>query len=133
MRELDVRKWLETLEASAGDTEAVAAPLAFAAGQAVGLDAAELNAARRRALFVLAAGGDLQRALDPDARAVVGLAADLGTTARRDALTQALRALAAHAADLPVLSAALDSLLQDGELAWRWFCLALLADEMGDE
>jgi hypothetical protein len=37
------------------------------------------------------------------------------------------------AEDLPAVSAALDSLRADPELAWRSFALSLLADELADE
>ena len=60
--------------------------LAYLAGQAVSLDEAELNGARRRALLLVAAGGDPHRELDVDDRAVKSIAADLHTQARRDEL-----------------------------------------------
>ena len=44
--------------------------LAYLAGQAIELDAEELNGARRRALLLVAAGGDPHRELDVDDRAV---------------------------------------------------------------
>ena len=51
--------------------------LAYLAGQAVELDDEELNGARRRALLLVAAGGDPHRDLEVDDRAVKALAADL--------------------------------------------------------
>ncbi|MBV8478882.1 MAG: hypothetical protein JOY72_01135, partial [Actinobacteria bacterium] len=53
----------------------------------------ELNAARRRAMFVLAAGGDPHRELDVHSVAAERLAAELETPERRAALGAALVAL----------------------------------------
>jgi hypothetical protein len=92
---------------------------------------AELNAARRRAMFVLAAGGDPHRELDLDSVAVAKLAADLDTPERRDALAAGLGALEADG--LPKVSGAVELLLSEPEAAWRIFALALLADELADE
>jgi hypothetical protein len=90
----------------------------------------ELNGARRRAVLLLAAGGDPTRELDPAGRAVRSLADDLDTPARREQLLAALTGLRADAAGLTTVTAALDSLLADADSAWRWFAAALLADEL---
>jgi len=66
---VDTRELLERLEAEGGDATAA---LAWVAVQGVDLDAEELAAARRRALLVLASGGDPRRDLEPDSRAVSG-------------------------------------------------------------
>jgi hypothetical protein len=123
---VDARPWLEQLE------EAGAPPgaLAYLAAQHVPLDEDELNAARRRALLVLAAGGDPHRELDPGARAVRSLAADLERPGRRESLGAALDELRAAADGLPQVAAALDGLRAEPELAWRWLACALLADEL---
>ena len=92
---------------------------------------AELNAARRRAMFVLAAGGDPHRELDLDSVAVAKLAADLDTLERRDALAAGLGALDADG--LLNVSGAVELLLSEPEAAWRIFSLALLADELAEE
>jgi hypothetical protein len=78
----------------------------------------ERNAALRRALFVFAAGGDLHREPTLDDPAVVGLAADLDSPERREALL-----------------AASDELrrLGDSDLAWRAYACGLLADALGEE
>jgi hypothetical protein len=122
---------LETLEAAApDDPTSLPIQLAYLAADGVGIDAAELEGARRRALLVLAAGGDPHRDLTPEAPAVVTLAADLSTPDRRATLGRALAALHAHAQDLPQVSAALETLIRDPNGAWQLLACALLADEL---
>jgi hypothetical protein len=91
----------------------------------------ELNASRRRAMFVLAAGGDPHRELDLNSVAAEKLAAELDSPERRQALRNALGGLEAEG--LPAVQDALSALQADAELAWRFFGLALLADELADE
>jgi hypothetical protein len=91
----------------------------------------ELNGARRRAMFVLAAGGDPSRALDLDSVAASRLAAELGTPERREALLRALRDFETEG--LPRVSEAVDGLLAEPELAWRVLALAFLADELAGD
>ena len=97
----------------------------------VAVDEAELNGARRRAMFVLAAGGDPHRDVGLDAVAAERLAGELDTPERRAQLAAALDELPAD--DLPAVTAAAESLRADPELAWRSFALSLLADELADE
>jgi hypothetical protein len=97
----------------------------------VAVDEDELNGARRRAMFVLAAGGDPHRDLGLDSVAAERLAGELDTPDRRAQLADALGALPAD--DLPTVTAATQSLRADSELAWRSFALSLLADELADE
>jgi hypothetical protein len=97
----------------------------------VGIDAAELNGARRRAMFVLAAGGDPHRDLGFDSVAAERLADELDTPERRARLGAALDDLPTE--DLATVSAAAETLRADQDLAWRSFALALLADELADE
>ena len=104
--------------------------LAWLVRDDVGIAEDELNAARRRAMFVLAAGGDPHRELDVDSVAAERLAAELDSPARRAALADALAALAADATDLPTVEGALASLHADSNLAWRSLALALIADEL---
>jgi hypothetical protein len=104
--------------------------LAWLVRDDVGIPEDELNAARRRAIFVLAAGGDPHRELDADSIAAERLAAELDSPARRAALGAALADLAADAAGLQAVAAALASLSADSNLAWRSLALALLADEL---
>jgi hypothetical protein len=97
----------------------------------VAIDESELNGARRRAMFVLAAGGDPHRDVGLDSVAAERLAGELDTPERRAQLAAALDQLPAE--DLPAVSAAAESLRCDPELAWRSFALSLLADELADE
>jgi hypothetical protein len=97
----------------------------------IAIDQGDLNAARRRAMFVLAAGGDPHRDLAIDSVAAERLAAELDTPERRAQLGAALEELPAE--ELPAVLAALESLRAEPELAWRSFALALLADEIADE
>ena len=97
----------------------------------VAIDERELNGARRRAMFVLAAGGDPHRDVGPDSIAAERLADELDSPERRAQLAAALDELPAD--DLPAVTAAVNSLRADPGLAWRSFALSLLADELADE
>lgn len=92
-----------------------------------------MNEARRRALLLVAAGGDPHRELGVDDRAVKALAVDLWSDERRDRLTAGLDGLALRARDLPRVRETVLALARDPELAWRLFALSLLADELGDD
>jgi len=105
--------------------------LAYLAGQSVDVDASELNGALRRALLLVAAGGDPHRELAVDDRAVKALAADLYTPERRDALARAVDALVLRVRELTAAREAALWLAGDIDLAWRLFALALLAEELG--
>jgi len=104
--------------------------VAYLAGQEVELPDAELNAGRRRALLLLASGGDPRRELGVDDRAVKSLAVDLHSDARREQLGAALDGLALAARDLPRAREAVLFLAADVDLAWRLFALGLLAEEL---
>jgi hypothetical protein len=91
----------------------------------------ELNASRRRAMFILAAGGDPHRDLDLNTVAAERLAGELDSPERRQALHDALAALETEG--LPAVRDGLSALQADAELAWRCLGLALLADELADE
>jgi hypothetical protein len=91
----------------------------------------ELNASRRRAMFILAAGGDPHRDLDLNTVAAERLAGELDSPERRQALHAALGALEVEG--LPAMQDGLSALQADAELAWRCLGLALLADELADE
>jgi hypothetical protein len=106
--------------------------LAYLAGQSVELDDAELNGARRRALLLVAAGGDPHRDLDVDDRAVKAIAADLHTQERRDELARSIDSLVLRVRDLPVAREAALFLAGDVDLAWRLFALGLLAEELAE-
>jgi hypothetical protein len=104
--------------------------LAYVAGQAVAIDDGELNGARRRALLLLAAGGDPRRELGVDDRAVKAIAADLYTEERRDELARAVDALVVRVRDLPQTREAAIFLAGDVDLAFRLFAMGLLAEEL---
>jgi hypothetical protein len=118
------------LEARSGDVLVV---LTWLVAGDLGIDESDLNAARRRAMFVLAAGGDPHRELDHDSIAAERLSAELDTPERRLALSEALESLAEEADGLPVVTEALELLQSEPDLAWRSLALALLADELAEE
>ena len=76
--------------------------LAYIAGQSVEIDDEDLNGGRRRALLLVAAGGDPHRDLDIDDRAVKALAADLYTDERREQLGRSIDALVLQVRERPV-------------------------------
>jgi hypothetical protein len=106
--------------------------LAYVAGASVEIDESELNGARRRALLLVAAGGDPHRELDVDDRAVKAIAADLYTDERRAQLGRAIDALALRVRDLPAARQGALFLAGDVDLAWRLFTLGLLAEELAE-
>ena len=99
--------------------------LAYVAGQDVPLEEDERNAALRRALFVFAAGGALDREPALDDPAVIELAGDIDSAERRAALAAAVERLDGD-------REALDR-LRDSETAWRAYACALLADALGED
>ena len=115
-----------------GEPLVVEVPLVLLAGQEVELDPDELRGACRRAVQLLATAGDPRREPDPDGRAVTALAADLDAPQHRAALAEGLASLAASAEGLQEVSARLELLADDKELAWRWFACTLLAEELVD-
>ncbi len=129
------RPRLEELEASGLDprsSELLVVLVWLVAGD-VGIDEAELKASLRRAMLVLAAGGDPHRELDFDSVAAMRLAAELDTQEHRAVLELALDGLARDAKGLAAVSTALAALHEEPDLAWRSLALALLADELADE
>jgi hypothetical protein len=121
------REHLEQLEASDVD---LGVTIAWLVRDDVRFDEQELNAARRRAMFVLAAGGDPHRDLQPDAVAAERLAAELDSPERRQEFDAALAAL--DTSGLPRVAETVKTLRADPERAWRTLALALLADEISD-
>jgi hypothetical protein len=81
-------------------------------------------------MLLLAAGGDPQRELELDGRAVTALAAELDRPERRAEVSRGLEALREEAAGLANVSPALEELLLDAGLAWSAYACALLADEL---
>ena len=129
------RAFLQTLESrlAAGEEVEVEVSLSLLAGQSVEIGEDELRAARRRAVQLLATGGDPRRELDPEGRAVTALAADLDAPARRRALAAGLASLREAVDGLPAVSERLERLLEDDETAWRWFACTLLGEELVEE
>jgi hypothetical protein len=127
------RSRLEELESAGFDPRSgeLLVSLAWLVAGSVPIEGEELKAARRRAMFVLAAGGDPHRELDLNSVAAERLAGELDAPERRRALAQALAEL--ETAGLPNVSAAVSALLAEPDLAWRSFGLALVADELADE
>lgn len=128
-----MRARLEELERSGLDPRSseLQVVLCWLVQDHITIDEATLNAARRRAMFVLAAGGDPHRDVGLDSIAAERLADELDTPQRRTQLAAALDELPTD--DLQAVSAAVGSLRADPELAWRSFALSLLADELADE
>jgi len=129
----ETRARLEELERSGLDPRSseLLVVLCWLVHDRLAIDEDELNGARRRAMFVLAAGGDPHRDVDLDSIAAERLAGELDTPGRRAQLAAALEDLPADG--LPAVTAAVESLRADPELAWRSFALSLLADELADE
>src|SRR3954469_10342434 len=119
-----MRDWLQTQEE--GPELAV---LAYAAGLEIDLGD-DAPGAIRRAVLLLATGGDPLRGLELDGRAVTALAAELDATERRAELADGLVRLRDAAAGLPRVTTAIDSLAADPELAWRAFATGVLADSL---
>lgn len=127
------RPRLEELEASGLDAHSseLLVVLAWLVAGGVPVDDAERKAALRRAVLVLAAGGDPHRDVDLDSVAAERLAEELDAPERRDALAAALAGLDADG--LPTILQALALLGGEPDLAWRAYAVALIADELADE
>jgi hypothetical protein len=126
----DVLSGIEEMLAAGSEDEGVVS-LALVAGSELELPEDELNASLRRAMLLLAAGGDPRRELDLNGRAVSALAADLDAPDRRRQLAEKLATLRRTAAGLPLVEGALARLLADRDLAWQAFACAVLANELG--
>ena len=117
---------LERLEAGElGDPLPI---VAYLAGQWLELPPGELNQTRRRALLLLAAGGDPRRELGIDDRAVKALAVELHSDERRAGLAAGIDEIVLLARALPRVRQAALFLAADVDLAWRLFALGLLAE-----
>jgi hypothetical protein len=130
--------WLLELERSLAEDEGTdnlavgLVVLASVAGAGVPLPPEEVRATARRALFLLAAGGDPERGLDLDGRAVSALAEELRTVDRQLALERGLLDLKQQAQGLAHASEAVHGLIDAPDVAWRAYAAALLAEELGD-
>ncbi len=126
------REELEQLEAALALPEAADAEpfLVLLAGREVSVPGEERRAALRRAMLLLAAGGDPRRELEPEGRAATSLADELATPERQAELLAALEELAANAGGLVRVRQAATELLEAPERAWRLFACVLLAEEL---
>src|SRR5687767_13883757 len=124
------RAFLEDLERrlAQGDADEPEAVLTLIAGREVELDPGEVRGAQRRGVQLLAAGGDPQRGLDLDGRAVLAVAEDLDGEERRQALAAGFEVLRKQAAGLPHVLGLIVALAADPGMAWRWFAVTLLAE-----
>lgn len=114
-----------------GERDGALAALAWLGGHPL-VDEDALRGPVRRALLLLAAGGDPRRELGLGDRAVTSLAAELRSVFLPDALRAALEELAEEAAGLPSASEALATLIADDDLAARAFACSLLAEQLGE-
>jgi len=123
----------ETLAGEDDESELATAlvVLAAVAGANVPVTDDERHGAARRATLLLAAGGDPQRGLDLNGRAVAAVADDLRTVDRQLALEAGVNELAAQAKGLPHVSEALHGLIHAPEVAWRAYAASVLAEELG--
>jgi hypothetical protein len=133
-----VADWLRTLEerlAAGGEDELAVAlvSLAYIAGADIDIPADERRGAGRRAVLLLATGGDPARGLDLDGRAVRAIARDLAAPERAAALTGGLARLVPEAVGLAHVNAALRALRDDADVAWRAYAASVLADELDDD
>jgi hypothetical protein len=104
--------------------------VAFVAASRMEIPEDELRSACRRAMLVLAAGGDPHREVQPESKAVLVLARDLDAPDRREALQAGLVELREPSSRLPLTSGLVARLEADPELAWRALACAYLADEL---
>jgi hypothetical protein len=127
-----IRASLEELERSGLDSRSTEhlVVLCWLVKDDIPIDADELHAARRRAMFVLAAGGDPHRDLGLESVAAERLADELDSGERRRALAEALEAL--DTSGLPRVAETVRALQEDPGAAWRTLALALLADEIAE-
>ena len=129
--------WLLDLERSLAEdtgTENLAVGvvvLASVAGAEVPVEPDDVHAAARRALLLLATGGDPERGLDLNGRAVTAMADELRTVDRQLALEQGLVDLRFQAEGLPHTSEAVHGLMHAPDVAWRAYAAGLLAEELG--
>jgi hypothetical protein len=129
--------WLVQLERSLEeDDERLAVGLvvlASVAGREVHVEPEARHGAARRALLLLAAGGDPERGLDLEGRAVQAMAEELRTVDRQLALERGLDDVKAQAKGLSHVSEAIAALRATPDVAWRAYACSLLAEELGED
>ena len=128
------RAALEQLEhdLEEGQREGALAAMAWLAsnGMPTAPDEDAVHGACRRALLLLAVGGDPRSGLLLDGRAACSLAVELESMLSWSDLRTRLEQLRPLADDLPLVAAALDELAADASLARRALACALLAEEL---
>ena len=130
---MDVRAGLEQVErglAAGGSRDDALLELGFVAASTLALDGCELRGSLRRAVLLLAAGGDPLRPLALEARAVTALAEELDSPERRAALAGRLAVLEGEAEELPGVRELLRLRRADAQLALRAAAAGLLAAEL---
>lgn len=134
MASTDLESSFDVLEGALATGELVDGrpALAYLAGRGVTFGEAELHGARRRALLLLATGGDPRHGLGLEGRAVTALAADLDRPERRASLSKGLLMLRGACGDRPRVEQALDGLVSDSDIAWHSLASALLAEELDE-
>jgi len=131
--------WLLELEHSLSESDepdalaTAVVVLTSVAGEGVSVGEDEKHGACRRALFLLAAGGDPERGLDLHGRAVTAVADELRTVDRQLALEQGIAELRVQAKGLPHVSEAVHALADAPDVAWRAFACSLLAESLANE
>jgi hypothetical protein len=127
-----VDSWLVELErlTSQSDLATALVTVASVAGRGVPLDEDEARAVGRRALLVLASGGDPQRGLDLRGPAVERAADELDAPERRSALSVGLVRLRDDAIGLPHVTEAVKALIDAPETAWRAYAASVLAEQL---
>ncbi|HWH54198.1 MAG TPA: hypothetical protein VNT04_01340 [Gaiellaceae bacterium] len=128
---MELAALLQSLEDVGAETDLRPA-VALLAGRELVIAPEELNAARRRAVLLLAAGGDPHRGLELDGRAVTALAEELSGHNREVEVRRGLEELRYEASPYPHVLAAVRALLTNRTLAWRAYACALLAEELED-
>lgn len=128
---MELAALLQSLEDVGAETDLRPA-VALLAGRELVIAPEELNAARRRAVLLLAAGGDPHRGLELDGRAVTALAEELSGHNREVEVRRGLEELRYEASSYPHVLAAVRALLTNRTLAWRAYACALLAEELED-
>jgi hypothetical protein len=127
--------WLMELEQLAAEADLATAlvTVASVAGRDVPLDEDDARGAGRRALLVLASGGDPSRGLDLQGPAVERLADELDAPERRSALAIGLVRLRDDAIGLRHVTEAVKALIDTPETAWRAYAAAVLAEQLAED
>ena len=127
------RAELENIEREASTDEHARLAVCLLAARHVQIEEDEVRAARRRAVLILAAGGDPHRELDLDSVAVRRLADELDRPEWRAGLAAGLQHICDCASDLPAVREAAEALVRDPDYAWRLFAACVLVDELEED